>query len=428
MSFEEQDDENIDNPKSVEDQLQHVQKTFFTSQNYIEDKEFPYDSKKQKLIQAYFKSKAKPKKNMQYTYSYDGDLETYDNKKGELIDTIKLDYYTNITKEEYESIETERKNAIIVIEEMIDIKKELLRKAYETYKITRDATPVVEYNNEVTNLEKQKMFLRSSIREIIPFADSFEKRKIYFDMPFEKRMVDDVSYMFYRNFPLWKMYGKYTASKEVHEATKRTSLVQGQVYLKNGKIARIFNEPEEENGFLSIFNVNEFVYKDTQYASPYQAFEIYRMKELGNEEAAKDLLSTRAIRLIKIKGKRYATPMKNTKDAWKDILREFYQQNNEAMEKLIKTNDDILIFGNTIPYLGGIGIAGQEEIISGKWKTQNIVGEVLMELRSELKEAPETKTETYNDSVVTEEEQANAKKGAILSAMKRKTGSLLNGI
>ena len=407
---------------TIKQPITEVKLDLYTSQNYIEDKEFPYDVNKQKAIASYFKNKGRPKKNIQYNYSYEGDLETYDVKKGEVIDTISLQYYRGITKEEFETLEEDRKNAIIFIEEKIDTQKTLLREAYETYKTTHDAMSVVEYNNEITSLEKQKMLLRSPVKDLISFKDSVEKRRVYFDMPFEKRVVEDLSYMFYRDFSLWKMYGKYTNSKDVHEATKRTSLVKGQVYLKNGKIARIFNDAEEENGFLSVFNVKDFVYEDTQFSSPYQAFEVSRLQELGFEEPAAKLLETRAIKFIKIKAKQYTTPMKNTKAVWKDILRNFYQQQKEYLDLLVKTDDDILIFGNTIPYLGGIGIAGQEEIVSGAWKTPNIVGEVLMELRSELKEAPETKAESFSKSVITEEEQAKAKNGAIIGTLKRMAG------
>ena len=387
----------------------------------IQDKEFPYDNTKMNAIKAYFKNKANPKKHMKYTFSNEGNLDIYDVKKGEIIDTIKLDYYRPITKEEYEIIDKIRIDAIVEVEEQIDIEKSLLRQAYADYKETNNASQVVEHNNEISNLEKKKVFLRSPVKTLINFPESIEKRTIYFDIPFEKRKIEDVSQMVYRDFPLWKLYGKYTASKEVHEATKRTSIVEGEVYLKNGKIARIFNEEKDENGFLSVFTVKDFVYGNKKYSSPYQAFEVYRLTELGYEEPAKKIEETRAILRIKILAKQFTQPMKNTKAVWKDILREFYTQHIEYLQKLTKTNDDILVFANTIPYLGGIGVAGQDEVIDSlKWKSPNIVGEVLMEIRSELKETPVSKAPTFKSSTKTEEQVEAAKKGSIIASMKRR--------
>lgn len=391
----------------------------YTSSHYIDDVEFPYNETKQKAIHAYFKNMTQPKKHMRYTFSENGDLETYDVKKGEVIDTIQLNYYRPITKEEFETQNNERIAALIATEEQIDIQKSLLRKAYEIYKETGNAANVVEINQDIINLERQKTAIRSPVRSSTWF-EKVQKRSIYFDMPFETRMVEDIDQYYYRDFPLWKLYGKYTDSKDIHEATKQKSLIVGEVYLKNGSIARIFNNVEDENAFLSIFNVKDFVYKNTQYSSPYQAFEVLRLKENGFEEVAKKIMDTRAIKQMQIRAKSFSQPLKNMKAVWKDILREFYKQNGEFMQKLIKTNDDVLVFGNTTPYLGGIGLAGQEEIIDvGKWIYPNVVGEVLMELRGELREVDETKSEAFTASAVTAEQLANRKKGVIISAMKK---------
>jgi len=390
------------------------------SSTNIDDSDFPYNKDKQRDIKAYFKNKINPKKHMRYTFTNEGDLETYDVKKGEVVNTINLNYYMPSSKEKFEENNTARIDAIIDIETQIDLYKSLLREAYKEYTETNDAKSVVEYNIEIMNLEKQKMLIRSPIRQLNTYDDSIEKRSIYFDMPFEKRKSKDISYMVYRDFPLWKLYGIYTDSKDIHEATKQKSLSLGEIYLNNGKVARIFNNVDDINGFLSIFNVKDFVYKNTKYSSPYQTFEVLRMKENGFEDVANKFMSTRAITAIKIKAKQFSQPIKNIKAVWKEILREFYQQNSEFVEKLIKTNDDVLIFGNTMPYLGGVGLAGQEEIIDvGKWLYPNIVGEVLMELRGELKENSESKKEAFTKSVVTENELANKKKGAIISAMKK---------
>ena len=227
---------------------------------------FPYDLKTQEEIKAFFKNKLKSKKKYTYSISNEGNLEKYDSKSGDLLSSITLKYYRPLTKEEIQEMENVRVEEIIKLEEEIDIQKALLRKAYDEYKETKVAINVVRINQEITELESKKVLLRSPVRDFINL-ESVEKRRIYFDNPYESRKEEFVYQMFYRDFPLWKLYGKYTDSKESYETLekKETSLVAGEVVLANGKIARIFGDIEDEyNGFMSIYNINDFVYQDTR--------------------------------------------------------------------------------------------------------------------------------------------------------------------
>lgn len=387
---------------------------------------FPYDLKTQEEIKAFFKNKLKSKKKYTYSISNEGNLEKYDSKTGDLLSSITLKYYRPLTKEEIQEMENVRVEEIIKLEEEIDIQKALLRKAYDEYKETKVAINVVRINQEITELESKKVLLRSPVRDFINL-ESVEKRRIYFDNPYESRKEEFVYQMFYRDFPLWKLYGKYTDSKESYETLEKNqiSLVAGEVVLANGKIARIFGDVEDEyNGFMSIYNINDFVYQDTRFSSPYQAFEAYRLTEAGAEELRNKILQSRSIKFIQITSKKIMTPLKDTKGVWKDILRNYYEQNPELVDRLLKTNNDILVFADPSKYVGGVGfLTGQEELLdSKKWKTPNIVGEVLMELRTEFKEGIEIKEggSSFNESTKTEEEVKNQRKGSIISVMRKK--------
>lgn len=387
---------------------------------------FPYDLKTQEEIKTFFKNKLKSKKKYTYSISNEGNLEKYDSKSGDLLSSITLKYYRPLTKEEIQEMESVRVEEIIKLEEEIDIQKALLRKAYDEYKETKVAINVVRINQEIAELESKKVLLRSPVRDFINL-ESVEKRRIYFDNPYESRKEEFVYQMFYRDFPLWKLYGKYTDSKESYETLekKQTSLVAGEVVLANGKIARIFGDVEDEyNGFMSIYNINDFVYQDTRFSSLYQAFEAYRLTEAGAEDLRNKILQSRSIKFIQLTSKKIMTPLKDTKGVWKDILRNYYEQNPELVEKLLKTNNDILVFADPSKYVGGVGfLTGQEELLdSKKWKTPNIVGEVLMELRTEFKEGIEIKEggSSFNESTKTEEEVKNQRKGSIISVMRKK--------
>ena len=406
----------------------------------IEDPEFPYDAKAQIEIKEFFKNIAstKVKKKVKFFYKRSpesGDLEVYDKKTGDLLSSISMYYYRGLTKEEYTTMDKLRVDAIVALEEQIDIQKELLRDAYDEFKKTRDSEVYMQINNEIKALELQKTFIRSPIRQA-KIIESIETRRVNFDELYEKRKATDIQFTIYRDFPLWKLHGKYTDSKEVLEVSEQDEVVllPGEVFLKNGKIARIFNDINNENTTLSIFIQRDFIYDDVKYSSPYQAFEAVRLLELGYEDLHNEILKTRGSRLIKMIGKKINKALIDTKVIWRDILSNFYQQNEDLLKELLATKNDILVFANSISYLGGIGInAGADEVLDTTlWKktkidtlvlSPNIVGEVLMELRAEFKENDISDIVKvggdYSSEVKTVEEQEKAKKAAIINYKKK---------
>lgn len=407
----------------------------------IKDSDFPYDETKQNQIKAFFNHIAtkKEKKKDKIFYKRNpetGNLEIFDKKSGDLVSSIPLFYYRPITKEEIDTMKTERLDAIIALEEQIDIQKSLLRKAYIEFKNTKNSETFIQINNEIKDLELKKTFLRSPVRDT-KIIESIETRQINLDKEFEIRKSYDIQISIYRDFPLWKLYGRYTDSKEVVDVAEQetTVLLTGELFLKNGKIARIFNDIDNDNKNLSIFIQRDFVYNDVRYSSPYQAFEAIRLLELGYEDLRNEIINTRGTRLIRLISKKINKPLRDTKTIWRDILLNFYQQNEDLLEVLLNTNNDILVFGNSIAYLGGVGInAGDDEILDiSLWKKikynniilePNIVGNVLMELRSEFKEKDKKDLVkvggSFTESSKTEEDEEKAKKAAIIHHMKKR--------
>jgi predicted NAD-dependent protein-ADP-ribosyltransferase YbiA (DUF1768 family) len=407
----------------------------------IKDRDFPYDETKQKQIKAFFNHIAtkKEKKKDKLFYKRNptsGNLEVYDKKTGDLVSSIPLFYYRPITKEEIDIMERERTDAIIVLEEQIDIQKSLLRKAYDEFKNTKKSETVIQVNNEIKDLELKKSYLRYPVRDV-KVVESIETRDIDYDKLFEIRKSYDVQFSIYRAFPLWKLYGRYTDSKEIVDVAEQetTVLLAGELFLKNGKIARIFNDINNDNKNLSIFIQRPFVYNDVKYSSPYQAFEAIRLLELGYEDLRNEILKTVGTRLIKTIGKKINKPVSDTSLLWKDILSNFYQQNEDLLNELLNTKNDILVFANSSPYLGGIGLnAGDDEVLDiTQWKRvkydniflePNIIGNVLMELRAEFREKDKRDLVkvggSFTESSKTEEDQEKAKKSAIINIMKKR--------
>jgi predicted NAD-dependent protein-ADP-ribosyltransferase YbiA (DUF1768 family) len=393
----------------------------------IEDPDFPYNEEIQSKVKTFFtkmtkKPNKRSKKREYYIISEKGDLVTLDDKK-EVISTIVLQYYRPYSTEELETIEKARIDAIIEVEEEIEAQK-------KRYREEDDMELKFNINSEIQNLEIKRNYFISPYKTIKD-VKKIDISEIILDEKKETRkMGDTVFQLVTRNFPLWKLYGKYTATKEILNVTeqKGVRLEPGEVFLTNGRVARLFNkEDDEHNGFLSIYLIKDFVYNDINFSSPYQAFEYTRLKLLKEDALADKLLTTRSIRSIRHWVRETRTMIPETEQLWKEILKDFYTQHSELMKKLLETKDDILAFVSKAKYLGGIGIDIDDEqrLDTSAWKYKNnIVGEVLMKLRSEMlqgdEEAESKQAVEYDDSVVSEEEVENKKKGAIISAMKKK--------
>lgn len=393
----------------------------------IEDPDFPYSEEIQSKVKTFFtkmtkKPNKRSKKREYYVISEKGDLVTLDDKK-EVISTIVLQYYRPYSTEELETIEKARIDAIIEVEEEIEAQK-------KRYREEDDMEFKFNINSEIQDLEIKRNYLISPYKTIKDVKKIDISEILLNEKKETRKMSDTVFQLVTRNFPLWKFYGKYTATKEIINVTeqKGVRLEPGEVFLTNGRVARLFNkEDDEHNGFLSIYLIKDFVYNDINFSSPYQAFEYTRLKLLKEDVLADKLLITRSIRSIRHWVREVRTLIPQIEQLWGEILKEFYTQHPDLMKKLLETKDDILAFVSKAKYLGGIGIDIDDEqrFDTSTWKYKNnIVGEALMKLRSEMlqgdEEAEAKQDVEYDESVVSEEEVENKKRGAIISAMKKK--------
>ena len=316
-------------------------------------------------------------------------------------------------------MENERREKIIELETKIDELKLTLPEA-------ENIEDEFNIHSQIMSLEKQKAFSISPYISI-KSVEGLETRDVQMqDEPEEKRKQKLVYQVVYKDFPLAKLYGKYTNSKEVIDAVEQKGirLNSGEVFLTNGRVARFFNENEANNEFLSIYLVRDFIYNNTKFSSPYQAFEVTRLMELGKEALATKVLNTRSVKTIRYYVREVLDVLPDTKELWMELLTEFYKQHSDLIKELVNTKDAILVFANTNPYLGGIGLTSEDpkRLDTKNWK-QNIVGEVLMSLRSEfLQETKSEKQEkNFVQSTITEEEVAQKKKSAIIASMKKKS-------
>jgi predicted NAD-dependent protein-ADP-ribosyltransferase YbiA (DUF1768 family) len=113
--------------------------------------------------------------------------------------------------------------------------------------------------------------------------------------------------------------------------------------------ARLFFNPEDpQNGIFSPLWGVDFVYKETQYSSAFQAYEASRMEEQGQMEVRAKILKTRSARTIGIQTRKFTAPAKNPQALWTGILTEVYNQHPELTDKLVQTGQDALVYADPL--------------------------------------------------------------------------------
>ena len=153
-----------------------------------------------------------------------------------------------------------------------------------------------------------------------------------------------------------------------------------------------FFSPENENGYLSNWYLCKFTYGNYTYSSTEQFMMAQKALLFRDFEVFDKILKTNSPKTIKRLGKQ----VKNYDDAiWSQVrqpmmhrgIRAKFQQNPDLLQKLIDTDDAILAECSPYDKFWGIGLAVGDPRIqeTAKWKGTNLLGNVLMDVRSELK-------------------------------------------
>lgn len=160
---------------------------------------------------------------------------------------------------------------------------------------------------------------------------------------------------------------------------------------------------------------------DTRYFTALQAYEAERAKELKMDELRTSILKTRSARTIRLMTRKVVGHPADAKGLWLKIFTQIYQQTETLKEKLLATGTDALVYADVREGPSGIGLADKDSgaLDPSKWKGENAVGLAQETIRTRmreggLEEAPVN--DAPKESVISEEEQAKAKVGAIINA------------
>ena len=316
----------------------------------------------------------------------------------------------------------------------------MLKAAWEEYEATQSMRSVLNSNQRLTEIDAKRNAARSIVRECISLPnptvrdillnERYEERKMFSPGdPFERNLVR----MAFYPFPAEVEMGKYVPDEplkgggaEAEEATTAPNEMLYRQRLKDGRWARVFYDTNSDvNGFMSPMWPVDFTLsvgsKDSRYSSPIQAYQVERVKELGNTVLAESLMKTRSPRTILLLVRQVKAHPKDAKGLWVKIYTAIYNTYPSLAAKLLATGSDTLVFADVREGPSSIGVAENDSaaLDPAKWKGENAVGlaqeTVRTRLREEtLEEAPQT--EDVDEAVITEEEQAKAKVGAIIHA------------
>lgn len=333
-----------------------------------------------------------------FTYTAEGNLEIKENKYEIPASVIPLRAFSELRPEEREEIETKQKEDQAGVETAYVAKMKELREANAAY-AENPADPalslrVVQLNEELRGLSVQRNRALYPERWI-HLLENPAIRDLRFDQPHEERKFGYDGYMLKRSsMAIQDANGHYRAHGE--------AAAGGQA--GGGTTVLFISSPEDPTtGLFHPATELEFVYNETKYASPYQAYETERFKELEEDYKVKQLLGTRSARTIQQLVKEETRQPQNAQKLWEDILEALYSQHKDRAEKLKAT--------------GSARFHMMDKQI-GTPLYSNALATVRTKLKEKDTEAP-SGGEVVKQSVITKDEQEKAKVGAIINNFRR---------
>jgi len=410
----------------------------------------PYTKEVLATMKEFFKGRAK--NPARYTYTSGGDLEIKegDGEKGKkkvAAGTILLHNFVPLDPAERALLEETRLEALSALDEEYEAEILVLKAAWDEYEATQTMRAVLNSNQRLTEIDARRNAARSQIRDIINIpnpvirdimlSDRYEERKMFSPKDrFDRDVMDMMlARMAFYPYPAEVEMGKYVPdelAKQEHidaeeeaSATATNEMLYRQK-LKDGRFARIFFDTDSDvNGFMSPMWPVDFTLSiggtNSRYSSPIQAYQVERVKELGNAVLAESLMKTRSPRMVFVMVRQVKGHPKDAKGLWLKIYTAIYETYPNLAARLLATGSDTLVFADAREGPSSIGVGEKDSaaLDPAKWKAENAVGLAQETVRTRLREgtlenAPQV--EDVDAAVITEEEQAKAKVAAIINA------------
>lgn len=154
-----------------------------------------------------------------------------------------------------------------------------------------------------------------------------------------------------------------------------------------------FHNPDEENGYLSNWYLSEFTVDDITFSSMEQYMMYEKAILFHDQETAKKILQTDNVAEIKALGR----TVQNFDDTvwgqsreeivYKGVFEKF-RQNPELRKRLERTGEEVIAECAVKDKIWGIGLSMKDEdrFCVERWKGQNLLGKILMDVRKDIKQ------------------------------------------
>jgi ribA/ribD-fused uncharacterized protein len=142
-------------------------------------------------------------------------------------------------------------------------------------------------------------------------------------------------------------------------------------------------------GYLSNFHYCKFTLDGQQFQSSEQAFMYLKAKLMGDEVSATNILNASTPRDAKSLGRRIKPwnqqlwEKHNYNVMYKAVYAKF--SNDVLKKKLLDTGSTILVEASPTDRIWGIGLSVDDALRGLPWNGQNLLGKVLMQVRTDLK-------------------------------------------
>ena len=154
-----------------------------------------------------------------------------------------------------------------------------------------------------------------------------------------------------------------------------------------------FHNPDEENGYLSNWYLSEFTIDDITFSSMEQYMMYEKAILFHDQETAEKILQTDNVAEIKALGR----TVQNFDDTvwgqsreeivYKGVFEKF-RQNPELRKRLERTGEEVIAECAVKDKIWGIGLSMKDEdrFCVERWKGQNLLGKILMDVRKNIKQ------------------------------------------
>lgn len=154
-----------------------------------------------------------------------------------------------------------------------------------------------------------------------------------------------------------------------------------------------FHNPDEENGYLSNWYLSEFIIDDITFSSMEQYMMYEKAILFHDQETAEKILQTDNVAEIKALGR----TVQNFDDTvwgqsreeivYKGVFEKF-RQNPELRKRLERTGEEVIAECAVKDRIWGIGLSMKDEhrFCVDRWKGQNLLGKILMDVRKDIKQ------------------------------------------